>query len=296
MKGTYTAIITPFKDGKVDYESLEKIIQYQVENGSSGIVPCGTTGESPTLNHEEHREVIRFTIKKIKELNQKLNYSLKVIAGAGSNSTEEAVSLAKDSESLGADAVMIVSPYYNKPTQDGIFQHYQKIAEAIGIEVMVYNIPGRTGILIEIDTMVKICSISNITTIKEATGNIDYTGEILSRLPEVDILSGNDSMNLPIYSLGGVGSVSVTGNLFPKEVRQVYDFYQAGKVNEAKKLHLKLWPINEVLFLEANPIPIKKACFMEGVIYSDELRLPLVKATDTLTLKLKQAISTFKSS
>ncbi len=296
MKGTYTAVITPFKDGKVDYKSLEKIIQYQVENGSSGIVPCGTTGESPTLDHEEHREVIRFTIEKIKEWNQKMNYSLKVIAGAGSNSTEEAISLAKDSESLGADAVMIVSPYYNKPTQDGIFQHYRRIAESIGIEVMVYNIPGRTGILIEIDTMVKICSISNITTIKEATGNIDYTGEILSRLPEVDVLSGNDSMNLPIYSLGGVGSVSVIGNLFPKEVRQIYDFYQAGEVNEAKKLHLKLWPINEVLFLEANPIPIKKACFMEGMIYSDEIRLPLVKATDDLTLKLKQVISTFKSS
>lgn len=295
MQGCYTAIITPFKNGEIDFSSLENIIRHQVKAQMDGVVPCGTTGESPTLSHEEHREVIRFTIEKTKELNKKYRSKTKVIAGAGSNSTEEAVGIAQDSERLGADAVMIVSPYYNKPTQNGLFKHFEKIAKSISVEVMVYNIPSRTGILIDVDTMVKICSIANINTVKEATGNIDYTGALLARAPKVDILSGNDSMNLPIYSLGGKGCVSVMGNIMPTTTKKIYTLFKSGKSKAASDLHLKIWALNEALFLETNPIPIKEACLIRGLISSGELRLPLLPPTKLVKDRLRKLLKELKA-
>ncbi len=286
MKGCYTAIVTPFKNGKVDYNSLEKLIEFQIAGGMDGVVPCGTTGESPTLSHEEHRKVVEFTCEIV-------NKRIKVIAGSGSNSTQESIELSIFADELGVDGLLIVSPYYNKPTQLGLLNHYQSIAEKVKAEIVIYNIPGRTSVLIENQTIEELSAIPNITTVKEATGNIDVVSDLISRNPNLHILSGNDSMNLPIYSIGGVGCISVLSNIFPKELKSLYDNYQKGNYDLAKKMHYQLWQLGKALFLETNPIPIKAACHLKGIIESPEIRLPLTPASNKVVEEITRLLKNF---
>ncbi len=283
MKGCYTAIITPFKNGKVDYSSLERLIEFQIAEGIDGIVPCGTTGESPTLSHDEHREVVRFT-------HQLVNKRVKVIAGSGSNSTKESLNLSIFSDELGVDGLLMVCPYYNKPTQEGLYQHYSLVAQEVKAEIVIYNIPGRSGVSVDNATILKLAELENITTVKEATGNIDMTSDLLQQNPNLHILSGNDSMNLPIYSVGGHGSISVLSNIFPKQVKQMYDLAKEGKWTEARELHYKFWDLGKALFTETNPIPIKAACRLKEIIDEEEIRLPLVKASKQVVERLEKIL------
>ena len=280
MKGCYTAIVTPFKNGKVDYASLEKLIEFQIAEGIDGVVPCGTTGESPTLSHSEHKEVVRFT-------HQLVNKRIKVVAGSGSNSTEESLSLSAFADELGVDGLMMVCPYYNKPTQEGLYQHYKAVAEKVKAEVIIYNIPGRSSISVDNATILRLAEIENITTVKDATNNLDLSADLLHRNPNLHLLSGNDNMNFPLYSIGAHGCVSVLSNVFPKEVKQMYDFAQNGKWLEARELHYKFWDLGKALSAETNPIPIKAACHLRKIIEDGEIRLPLVKASKEVVSRLE---------
>lgn len=283
MKGCFTAIITPFLNGAVDYQSLEKLIEHQIKLGIDGIVPCGTTGESPTLTHQEHEEVIKYVINKV-------NGRVKVIAGTGSNSTAECLLMSTQAEKAGADALLLVAPYYNKPTQQGLYHHYSEIAKAVGIEIIIYNIPGRSSVNVEVETFKKLFEHKNITTVKEASGSVDYASEILNAIPEIDLLSGNDSLNLPLLSIGSVGCISVLSNIYPDLVKKLYQLHGEGKNKEAQKLHFDLWDLCQALFKETNPIPIKKACHLKKLISSAEMRLPLVPCQDQLSEKIKNLL------
>ncbi len=285
MKGCFTAIVTPFKDGAVDYPSLAKLIVTQAEAGITGIVPCGTTGESPTLSHEEHDQIVEFVIKEAKR-NQ-----LKVIAGTGSNSTAECLRLSKHAEAAGADGILVVSPYYNKPTQQGLYQHYKTIAEAVRCELVIYNIPGRTSVNIAIETFKSLSALKNFNTVKEATGSVDYASSLLSNVPSLDLLSGNDSLNLPLASIGGVGCISVLSNIFPAAVKRLFTLHTAGNPQAAAKLHYQLLPIVETLFLETNPIPVKTACLMRGLIATAEVRMPLLSTSSDVRKRLEEVLA-----
>lgn len=284
MKGCFTAIITPFLNGAIDYQSLEKLIENQIELGIDGIVPCGTTGESPTLSHKEHDDVVKYVVKKV-------NGRVKVIAGTGSNSTAECLSMSVEAEKAGADALLLVAPYYNKPTQQGLYHHYSEIAKAVGIEIIIYNIPGRASINVEVETLKKLFQHKNITTVKEASGSVDYACTILNAIPEIHLLSGNDSLNLPLLSIGSVGCISVLSNIYPDLVKKLYQLHGEGKNQEAKKLHFDLWDICHALFEETNPIPIKKACQIKKLIASAEMRLPLVTCSDKLSEKIENLLT-----
>ncbi len=284
MRGCYTAIITPFKDGKVDYDSLKGLIEYQIEGGIDGVVPCGTTGESPTLSHEEHMEVVKFT-------HEVAGSRIKVIAGSGSNSTKESIELSVFADKLGVAGLMLVSPYYNKPTQKGIVEHYRAISKEVKAEIIIYNIPGRTSVLISNESLLELSELANITTIKDAVGSIDYTSDLIHTCPSLDVLSGNDSMNLPIFSVGGHGCISVVSNIFPKQVKELYLLVQSGKMGEALKLHYRLWDLGKVLFSETNPIPIKMACYLKGLIADSEIRLPLTSFSQERRKELEKIMA-----
>lgn len=286
MKGCFTAIITPFLKEKVDYESLEKLIEYQIAQGIDGLVPCGTTGESPTLSETEKEKVIRFIIEKVGK-------RVKVIAGTGGNCTASSVKKSIDSKKMGVDAILLVAPYYNKPTQEGLFQHYSTIAKAVGddVEVILYNIPGRSVINIEIDTIKRLFEIKNITTIKEAAGDVDYASRVLKSVPQAHLLSGNDSLNLPLYAIGGAGCISVVSNIYPHLVKKMWEYAENSNMKDATKLHYSLWNLCESLFQETNPIPIKEACYQKKLIASPELRLPMTRCTSKLAEKIKENIT-----
>ena len=266
LEGSMVALITPFANGEVDYDALGRLIEFQIDGGTQGIVPCGTTGESPTLNYEEHDKVIEYTV-------QRVNKRVPVIAGTGSNSTAEALSLTDHAKRVGADACLIVNPYYNKPTQHGMIEHVKRIAD-VGLPIVLYNIPGRCGVEMTVETMVKMYeTIPLVVAVKEATGKLDVASELASAC-EITILSGDDSLTLPIASVGGSGVISVLANLLPREVRRLCEFIAAGDMAEACRLHLKLFPLFRGMFVETNPIPIKAACAMAGLC-RDELRLPM---------------------
>ncbi|MFP4055158.1 MAG: 4-hydroxy-tetrahydrodipicolinate synthase, partial [Phycisphaerae bacterium] len=252
LQGAMTAIVTPFSNGQVDWDALGQLIDEQIAGGIQGLVPCGTTGESPTLSHEEHDQVIEFTVKRV-------DGRVPVIAGTGSNSTDEAFRLTKKARDAGADAALVVNPYYNKPTQEGMYRHMVKLGEA-GIPIVLYNIPGRTGIELEPETIVKMYNeIEMVVAIKEATGQLD-TASAISAECDITILSGDDSMTLPYGAVGGKGVVSVVANLLPAEVRKLTDAMLAGDLAGARAQHLKLFPLFKgMLSLETNPIPIKAA-------------------------------------
>jgi 4-hydroxy-tetrahydrodipicolinate synthase len=289
FQGVYTAIITPFSQGKIDYDSYCKILENQIESGVSGVVPCGTTGESPTLDHSEHSELIRKTVEIVKG-------RIKVIAGTGSNSTKEAVQLTEKACSDGVDGVLSVNPYYNKPTQEGLFLHFQKVAESSSKPVMLYNIPGRTSVSLTVDTAKRLSEIPMIQSIKEATGDLGHMARLIAVLPKsFTLLSGDDNLTIPVLSIGGSGVVSVVSNLFPKSLSNMVKLWKEGKQDESRKIYFKLMPVFHSAFMETNPIPMKAAMSWLGYC-KNELRLPMTPlssgtATDTfrqLILSLKE--------
>ncbi|MBW1975114.1 MAG: 4-hydroxy-tetrahydrodipicolinate synthase [Deltaproteobacteria bacterium] len=287
FKGAFVAIVTPFKDGKVDEESLRKLIDFQIEQGTHGIVPCGTTGESATLSFEEHERVVEVTVEHV-------NKRVPVIAGTGSNNTEEAIRLTKHAQKVGADGALMISPYYNKPTQEGLYRHFEKVAASADIPIIVYNIPGRTAVNMEPSTIERLSKIENIVGIKEAAGSIKQVMEIIARCgDDFAVLSGEDYITFPLLALGGKGVISVVSNVAPKDMATMCDLALAGKLEEARDLHYKLLPLCNILFCETNPVPVKAALAMMGKISSDEVRLPLVPLSDTNREKLRGVLKDY---
>src|SRR5919109_2709114 len=247
--GSMVALVTPFKDGRVDRASLEALVEFHVKHGTSGIVPCGTTGESATLSHEEHEDVIKAVI-------QAASKGVPVIAGTGSNSTEEAIRLTQAAEKLGADGALMISPYYNRPTQEGIYQHYKKVADSVGIPIIVYNIPGRTGSKIEPETLARLSEIKNLAGVKEATSSVDQTIDMIRLYRDrLAVYSGEDSLTFSLMALGGKGVISTVANITPKEMSQLTEACLTGSWEKACALQLKLIPLIRAVFLETNPIP-----------------------------------------
>ena len=266
LEGSLTALVTPFSGGEVDYPTMAERIEFQIANGTQGLVPCGTTGESPTLSHEEQDRVIAFTVERAAG-------RVPVIAGTGSNSTAEAARLTTHAKRAGADACLVVNPYYNKPTQQGMFEHAQRLAEA-GLPIVLYNIPSRTGIELAPETVARMYEeIEMVVGIKEATGKLDLASAIAAAC-DITILSGDDSLTLPIWSVGGSGVISVLANILPGDVRKLCDASAAGDAAAARQQHLRLFPLFKAMFVETNPIPIKAALAMAGMI-RNELRLPM---------------------
>ena len=283
LQGAYTALITPFRDGQVDYDRLKANVAFQIEQGIDGVVPVGTTGESPTLSHEEHGKVIEAAV-------QAAAGRVKVIAGTGSNATSEAVALTRHAASVGADAALMVNPYYNKPTQDGLYHHFMTVADAVDLPIVLYNIPGRTNITMLPETVARLAEHENIVAIKEATGSLDIASEIAS-ISNITIISGDDSLTLPLMSIGGKGVISVLSNLMPAKIKALVDAGLSGDFEQARKLHLELFGLCKgMLTLSTNPIPIKAAMALAG-LDTGELRLPLYPLDDANTAKLEKLLS-----
>jgi 4-hydroxy-tetrahydrodipicolinate synthase len=284
--GTYTAIITPFKNGKIDEAALERLIKMQIQAGVDGIVPVGTTGESPTVNYEEHVHLIALSVRFA-------NRKVKVLAGTGGNATSEAVYLTREAEKVGADGTLQVAPYYNKPTQEGLFQHFREVARCSRLPNVLSSIPGRCGIEIGLETVQRLArECRNIAGIKEAGGNPDRVSQLRAALgPKFEILSGDDSLTLPFMAVGAHGVISVASNLIPRQVASMVDAYAAGRLDAALKIHEKYYPLFKDLFIESNPGPVKAALAMLGLI-EDEFRLPLVpisnKSRETLRHTMKR--------
>ncbi len=287
FKGSIVAIITPFKNGKIDEKKLKELIDFQVKNGTSGIVPCGTTGESATLSFEEHDKVIDVTIKQV-------NKRIPVIAGTGSNSTEEAIMLTKHAAKAGASASLQVSPYYNRPTQKGLYEHFKAIADSVEIPIMLYNIASRTGVNIEPETIAKLSSdCKNIVAVKEASGNLEQMARVkLLCGDKFDLLSGDDSLTLPVLSIGGTGIVSVVANIVPKDVAALVNEFEKGNVEKARQIHYKLLPLIRAMFIETNPIPVKAAMGLLCMCEPD-LRLPLCALLPENLERLKKALKEY---
>ena len=290
FKGSNVALITPFKDNGLDEDAYIKLIHFHMENGTSGLVPAGTTGESPTLSHEEHQRVIDLCIKES-------NGKIPVIAGTGSNSTEEAISLTSHAEKAGADGALIVTPYYNKPTQEGLYQHYKAINDKCGIPIIIYNIPGRSVIDMTVDTMARLYELKNIVGVKDATGELDRVNQQLSKMGKEFIqLTGNDDNAFEFNKRGGVGAISVTANIAPKLCSD-FQRYSISKnqdeLNEAKKLDDILQTVHSAMFVESNPSPVKYAAKLMNLC-NDTVRLPLVSVTDNTKLIVKKALETAK--
>jgi len=284
MQGAMTALITPFKNGKIDEETYAKLIQRQIDNDIDWVVPVGTTGESATLTHDEHKKCIEIAVEVCK------GSDTKVLAGAGSNSTHEAIDLAKFAEKIGADAILSVSPYYNKPTQKGLYEHFKAIANAIEIPVVIYNVPGRTCSNIEVDTAIKLyADVENIVAIKEATGKIENVVALKAK-SAITILSGDDAINYPILATGGKGVISVTSNLLPKKIAKLVHKANAQNFEKARVINEELYDLNKVLFIESNPIPIKYAMYEAGLIPTLEYRLPLTAPSEENKKKIKEVI------
>ncbi|MFH1642003.1 MAG: 4-hydroxy-tetrahydrodipicolinate synthase [Nanoarchaeota archaeon] len=284
-KGVYTAIITPFtKDGIVDEECLKKLIDFNIENGVSGIVPCGTTGESPTLDHNEHDRVIELTVKHV-------NKRVPVIAGTGSNSTTEAIRLTKHAEEVGADACLLVNPYYNKPTQEGLYRHFKAIADSVNFPCIVYNIKGRTGVNVETPTLIRLATdCSNIKAVKEASGDLNQMKDVIAQRPDgFSVLSGDDNMTLDLIKAGGNGVISVASNLVPDKMSAMVKAALDGNMEQAERLNRELMPLFAVEFIETNPIPIKAAVAMKGMC-EEVYRLPMCELSDEHRVELKKVL------
>ena len=268
FRGSIVALVTPFQNGKVDEMKLRDLVDFQIKNKTAGIVPCGTTGESATLSHAEHRSVIELTVRAA-------NKRVPVIAGTGSNSTEEAVELTRFAKEAGADAVLMVSPYYNKPTQKGLYLHFKKVSESVDIPIILYNIQSRTAVNIEPETMAKLAQIKNIVGVKEASGNLEQVGRIAALCgKDFTILSGDDALTLPVMSVGGRGVISVVANIIPNQVENMVEAFENGNMEEAKEMNMRLLPLVKAMFIETNPIPVKTAMSLMGMI-SAEFRLPM---------------------
>jgi len=286
FKGCYVALVTPFKaNGEIDYEAYRNLIEWQIQEGISGIVPCGCTGEAATLSHEEQKELITFVVEVVKK-------RVPVIAGTGSNNTKEALELTRHADKVGADGALLITPYYNKPTPQGQYEHYKKIAQAVSIPLMLYNVPSRTGINLLPETVARLAEIDNIVAIKEASSNMEQISKILT-LCDIQVLSGDDSLTLPVLAVGGIGVVSVVANIIPREFTQLVNSFLAGQVEQAQKAHQKYFPLCKGMFIETNPIPVKTALKLMGKITGD-LRLPLVPLQKTNEEKLKQILKNYQ--
>jgi 4-hydroxy-tetrahydrodipicolinate synthase len=288
FRGTFTALVTPFRGEAVDSSALEKLIEAQIGGGINGLVAVGTTGESPTLTHEEKHEVIKLTVKVAKG-------RCKVLVGTGSNSTRDAIEATKFAEKAGVDGALLVSPYYNKPSQEGLFRHFKAVAENTSLPIMLYNIPGRCSVDIGPDTVVRLAeACRNIVSIKEASGSVERVGELRRHLPdEFTIMSGDDSLTLPFMSVGAVGIVSVASNLFPTEVCDLVRVCESGDFRAAAKLQRRMFPLFKDLFIEPNPVPVKMALGWRGVM-SGEVRLPLCEMTDANQARLRKTLEAFE--
>jgi len=287
FRGSSVAIVTPFKDDKFDEKSFRQLIEFHIKNGTSGIVPCGTTGESATLDYDEHDYVIEVCVEAVRG-------RVPVIAGTGSNSTAEAIMLTKHAAKAGADASLQVTPYYNKPTQKGIYLHFKAVAESVDIPIILYNIESRTGRNIEPETVAKLANdCKNIIGIKEASGNLEQMSRMKSLCPEdFQLLSGDDILTLPILSIGGIGVISVVANIVPKDTSSMVNAFLDGNIKEAQQLHYKLLPLTKAMFIETNPIPIKTAMGLLGLC-SPELRLPLCPMEESNLTKLNKALKNY---
>ncbi|CUQ66221.1 4-hydroxy-tetrahydrodipicolinate synthase [Candidatus Nitrospira inopinata] len=281
--GSLIAIVTPFRNGRIDERALAELIEWQIAKGTNGIVPCGTTGESATLSHEEHHRVIQLTVEVV-------NRRVPVIAGTGSNSTEEAVALTKHAKQAGADGALLITPYYNKPTQEGLYRHYKAVAEAVDLPLVLYNIPGRTGVNMLPSTIARLSAIDTIVGVKEGSGSVQQASDIAQMCGDrITVLAGDDSLTLPMMAVGAKGVITVTANIVPSEMAQLVKTFADGKVTEARKLHFTLSPLFAALFLETNPIPVKEALGMMGKI-DPELRLPLCPMGQETRDKLRHVL------
>jgi 4-hydroxy-tetrahydrodipicolinate synthase len=284
--GSIVALVTPFKNGAVDWQSLEGLVDFHLQNGTHGIVPCGTTGESATLSHQEHDEVIRAVINAV-------NKRIPVIAGTGSNSTDEAVRLTREAEKSGADGALMISPYYNRPTQEGIYQHYKRVASEVGIPIIIYNIPGRTGSKIEPETLARLAEIENIAGVKEATGSVDQAIDVIRLCGDrFAVYSGEDSLIFSLMALGGKGVISTVANVAPKETAQLTQACLKGDWDKGRETQFELVPLIRSLFIETNPIPVKTALSLMGKC-APELRLPLTAMAGGNLQKLTVAMRDF---
>jgi 4-hydroxy-tetrahydrodipicolinate synthase len=287
FRGAFVAIVTPFTDGQLDEQGLVDLIEFHIANGTHGIVPCGTTGESATMSHQEHHRVVELTVKTV-------NGRVPVLAGSGSNSTSEAIDLTGYAKQAGADGVLMVSPYYNKPSQEGLYHHYKAVAEAVDIPIILYNVPSRTSSNILPQTVARLAAIDGIVGIKEATGDLNQISEVIRLCPgDFAVLSGDDFTSMPTVLIGGTGVISVTSNVAPKDMAQMMDAALAGDVPKAKQLHYKLFPLMKAMFYDTNPVPAKKSLELMGKIKSGTPRLPLYPMNDETLSKLKAALADY---
>jgi 4-hydroxy-tetrahydrodipicolinate synthase len=286
IRGAIVAIVTPFKNGAVDETGFRDLIEFQIANGTRGIVPCGTTGESATLSHEEHKRVVEIAVEQAAG-------RVPVIAGTGSNNTEEAVALTRHAKKAGADAVLMISPYYNKPTQEGIYRHFEKVAGCVDISIMVYNIPGRTASNIEPATLARLSKIDNIVGVKEASGSMKQVTDIIALCgDDFTVMSGEDYLTFPLLCVGGKGVISVASNVAPRRMADLCDLYFESKIEKARTLYYDLLPLLHGLFVETNPAPVKAALAMMKKIESEEVRLPLVALSEGNRDPLRKLLET----
>ena len=284
LKGSMVALVTPFRDGEVDVRVLQKLVEFHVKEGTSALVPCGTTGESATLSHDEHEQVIEVTI-------QAARGRIKVIAGSGSNNTQEALRLTRHAEQAGADGALLISPYYNRPTQEGLFRHFRMIAESVNLPLVLYNIASRTGVNIEPETFGRLAKIRNIAGVKEASGSLEQMSRIKAACGDrFALISGDDALTLAVLAIGGTGVISVTANIVPGKVARMIGAFQKGNLPEARRVHYELLPLTRALFLETNPIPVKTAMNLMKLIDEAALRLPLCPMSEGNLSRLKTVL------
>ena len=287
FRGAFVAIVTPFLDDKVDEEGLKDLIEFQIENGTNGIVPCGTTGESATMSHEEHHLVVELTIKTV-------NGRRPVLAGSGSNSTAETIELTRHAKEAGANGSLMITPYYNRPSQEGLYQHFKAAAEAVDIPIIMYNVPSRTGINMLPATVARCAEIDNIVGIKEATADLNQVSEVIRLCPDdFAVMSGDDFTSMATVAIGGTGLVSVTSNVAPRDMAAMLDFSLAGDFDKARELHYRLFPLMQAMFFESNPVPAKKTLEMMGKIKSGAPRMPLAHISEANLERLKKVTADY---
>jgi 4-hydroxy-tetrahydrodipicolinate synthase len=286
FEGSMVAMVTPFRDGRVDEGKISELVEFHVKNGTDAIIPCGTTGESPTLSHDEHKQVVEATIKAVAG-------RVPVIAGTGSNSTAEAIDMTQHAKAAGANGVLMVCPYYNKPTQTGLIAHYRAVAEAVDIPIILYNIPGRTGVNMLPETVATLADLPNIAAMKEASGSLEQMTELISICGDrLTVVSGDDTLTLPLMAVGGKGVISVIANIIPKETAEMTRAALNGDWKRAKEIHLRIFPLCKAMFYETNPGPVKTAMQLLGRL-NGELRLPLTPMSDANRDKLAKALKAY---
>jgi 4-hydroxy-tetrahydrodipicolinate synthase len=282
FKGALVAIVTPFKNGAVDEVAFRELIEFQISSGTNGIVPCGTTGESATLTFAEHERLIEITVEQV-------NKRVPVVAGTGSNNTEEAIRLTKHAKAAGVDGALLISPYYNKPTQEGLYRHYEKVAVSVDLPLVAYNVPGRTAVNIDPDTLCRLAQIDTIVAVKEASGSMKQITDI----EDLDVLSGEDSITFPLLCVGGKGVISVVSNIAPRDMSDLCNLFFKDQFEQAQKLYYRLLPICHAVFFETNPTPVKTALFMMNKIESDEVRLPLAPMIEENRTRLREELQMY---